>query len=228
MHVTKTIHHGVVSELLTFLFFWLLQPSILSVFVTYIFAFYHEETYEKVSSEYIPVLFAEMVPSIFMLFILINNNRKKIPDIEITIEKKQYILLYFCAILSICVRGLSQRISSGNSLTLYKLNLYGLAMTGICMLCLVYALWNGIIMHNKQEQEYRIEQLDTFMHLQERQFDTIIKSDEKLRAYRHDMRAHLLALQAMCHDKHQPELAEYIRKNITESEIFHTVSYTGT
>lgn len=201
--------------------------SVLSVFVGYIFALYHEETYEKICSEYIPVLLAEMIPSISMLYILISNNCKKIPEIEITIGKKQYILLYSCAILSVCVMGLSQRISSGNSMTLYKLNLYGLAMTGVCMLCLVYALWNGIIMHNKQEQEYRIEQLNTFICLQERQFDTIIKSDEKLRAYRHDMQAHLLALQAMCHDKHQPELAEYIRKNITESEIFHTISYTG-
>lgn len=201
--------------------------SVLSVFVGYIFALYREETYEKICSEYIPVLFSEMVPSILMLFILINNKLKKIPEIEITIEKKQYILLYSCTILSVCVMGLSQRISSGNRLTLYKMNLYGMAMTGVCILCLVYAFWNGIIIHNKQKQDHQIEQLNTYMSLQERQFDAIIKSDEKLRAYRHDMRAHLLALQAMCHEKKQPELAEYINKNITESEIFLTVSYTG-
>lgn len=201
--------------------------SIFSTFIIYSFAIYDGGTFEKIYENEICVLIGEAVPSVIMLVILLYYIKTKKTWEEITLKGKQYFLLWMCSIFSVCVMGISQIISSRDNYTLEKLNLYGIAMTGICGLCLFYAIWNGIILQNKQEQEYKFEQLKIFMRLQERQFDSIIRSDEKLRAYKHDMKAHLLTLQAMCSEKEQPELAEYIHRNITESEIFHTFSYTG-
>lgn len=201
--------------------------STLSVFSVYIFALCTGETYEGIAYKQSYGLFAEAVPFVIMLFVLWYNTKKEKMTAEIFIKGRQYVLLYTCAIFSACVMGISELISSREDVTLQNLNLYGMAMTGICLLCLVYALWNGIVLYNEREYEHQIEELNTYIHLQKQQFDAVIRNDVQLRAYRHDMRAHLYALQAMCIENKEEQIAEYIKRNITESEIFQTVVYTG-
>ena len=201
--------------------------SVMSVFASFAMALLMRRTDMEIITDEVTILIGEAFPAVVMLLICIYYKYKKKNFIEITFRKPQYALLYVGVFFALAVSGFSQGLSSEDMLTLQQRNVYGLAITGISLAFIIFGLWNGIILHKQGEDEREIKRLHTYMIMQEKHFETVIQGDKKLRAYRHDMRGHLIALKSLCDRETHEELKQYIETILKESEVFQSARYTG-
>jgi sensor histidine kinase regulating citrate/malate metabolism len=154
---------------------------------------------------------------------------KKWESIEVKFHIKQYFVLYGGIISAVILVGCAQELSAPENLSIKEKNGFGFAIVIICILFMFLWLWNSIIAYHQEQYRHQIERLNEHLEMQENQIKTVIQSDEKLRAYRHDMKAHLLALQALCEEEEtqNDRFKRYVDEIIQTSEIFHKISFTG-
>lgn len=201
-------------------------PSILSICISFILAI--SAGVSELDTIYMAnsVIVCEAGSGLILILIGMYEKWKKKESFEMEFMIRQYLILYGGIICAVILIGCAQALSNAEVLLVQERNWYGLAVTVICLLFMFMGLWNSIIVYNQERYQHQIEMLNEHMVMQEKQIKTVIQNDEKLRSYRHDMKAHLLALQSLC-ENNSSNFRQYVNEIIGASDIFHTVSFTG-
>ncbi len=173
------------------------------------------------------VLISEAGTLLILVLIGFYEKCQKKDSFEIEFFGKQYLVLYAGVICAFIMVGCAQGFSEINMMSNQEKNLFGLAVTGICFLFFLIGVRSGIIINNRNKYLYQMEMLRKYMEMQEKQIALIIQKEEKLKAYRHDMKAHLLVLQSFYENDDREGYQEYMNEIIQNSNIFHKVVYTG-
>lgn len=203
--------------------------SMISVCVSFICSIVTEVPDLSFVSDMGNTLICELSSMAIMIGIGLYERWKKREFVELQFHVKQYLVLYIEIICGIILIGCAQLLTVSNHLSDKDRNMFGLAIAAICLLLMFMGIWNSIIVYNQEQYRYQVERLKDHLEMQENQIKIVIQSDEKLRAYRHDMKAHLLALQALYEqeDTSNDMFGQYVDEIIQTSEIFHSISYTG-
>lgn len=142
------------------------------------------------------------------------------------LDKKQYVLLYTVAICEFFMLAPLQRMSEhpefGKDATIA-----GLAVSMACIVFAVLAVWQGIVVHREIQLQERNRALENYMQLQKEYYTDIVAKDEELRRFRHDMTAHMQALQAYCENAEDVDLKRYVDNLIKETARYERKVYTG-
>lgn len=172
-------------------------------------------------------LVCQGVPIVMLIIVYSYQKLKKTekPDIEIT--KQQYIIFYTGLICAFIILGGTQALSSDWDMTIKMKNAYGLAIAVICEIFVIMSLWQGIIVSREMKYKHQTELYEEYMAMQEERIHTIIADDEKMRRYRHDMKAHLAVIKSYCESNENEKLEKYYDDIIEHSAIFATKQYTG-
>lgn len=95
------------------------------------------------------------------------------------------------------------------------------------ILFVILILWQGMI--EKKASEYRMENelYRQYLEKQEAHIHDIVASDQKLRSFRHDLRAHVTALETGIREGDLDFLKTYVARIKEENEKYSVKQYTG-
>lgn len=101
------------------------------------------------------------------------------------------------------------------------------AMLFTCILVCVILYYVGIIKQKLDYARKKADENEYLIQVQNEQINSVIKSEEKLRAFKHDLIAHINALSAYADEGDISKIKNYCDSLLKESSSFKKVSYTG-
>lgn len=167
----------------------------------------------------------------FLVLFLVYEELKRRGALErnIYVSKGQYIIFFIGVFSSIVILGITQMLCKEDGMVTSKVrDTMGMIVSIFCISYFLVSLWNLLLVQSRMEYKHLAETYELFARQQEQQIQAVLNSDEQLRRYRHDMRAHLMTLQAMSAAGGQNgELNQYLQEILNRLEAIQTRNYTG-
>lgn len=95
---------------------------------------------------------------------------------------------------------------------------------GVVFLCI--CIWQIYTYNSREQTEKENKLYENYLRMQERYTHTLIDADRNMRKFRHDFRAHALAIKGHAQETHDAWLLAYIDEMIDASETKNEVRYT--
>lgn len=105
--------------------------------------------------------------------------------------------------------------------------LFGLSVFFVVLIFMTVSVWLGIQQHRNQYMELQQKHMTELIALQEQQYKMLLKSDEHMRRFRHDMRAHFSVLRELSVKNHIEDVESYINQIDEILLSNNTQIYTG-
>lgn len=159
---------------------------------------------------------------IILLCALGTKYRKK-QNAEWSLSLGQYILLMSGVCGSFIIIGFSQVVLRNKWSLLYdnrNVLAYACLIVAVCLILL--SIWQQMTLKKAYKYQVENERYKMFLMSQERHIRRTITEDEKKRKLRHDMNAHMLAMDTMLEKEQWNELHQYfeqMKKGLEEVEI---------
>lgn len=143
----------------------------------------------------------------------------------IKIGRPQYILFNIGALCVFILIGMIQVLCALLP-TMRIASFIGFATAITCLVFLFLLLWHGNAVNKEIELKDRIRTMEMYSKLEEEHFKLLLSQDEKMRKFRHDFKAHAVALRGYSQNGQFEELTEYIDKMMEETAYEKVRSYT--
>lgn len=183
--------------------------SFINVLGSYGIAFLLGITQEMVGDSISLTLLSECTAIVFFLiFDILVPKRNRV---DLTLTAGQYLILLTGGVCFFAVIGFSQGVLREETEVLDKMrNLTAVASVVIALFFIILSIWQQVTW--KKAFRYRLEneKYEMFLAGQEEHIRTLIIEDEKRRKLRHDMNAHMLALNTMVEKEDWDMLREYL------------------
>ncbi|WP_170122951.1 sensor histidine kinase [Lachnotalea glycerini] len=151
--------------------------------------------------------------------------RKK-ENFQVSLDWKQYVLFYIvvvCLFFMLApIQGLTQKYSSDQ-----YINLSGLFVSIACIVLVIVTIWQGIIVNREIQLKELNKKNEEYIKLQKEYYENLLKQDEKMRRFHHDLNTHIMVIKAQCQNGDYNELEDYLKCIVEESGVFSVESYTG-
>ncbi|MDD3239058.1 MAG: GHKL domain-containing protein [Lachnospira sp.] len=164
--------------------------------------------------------------SIILLLALSVYKKDKKENFTIHISSKQYLIFYVVAISEFLMLG-SIQLLSGIGLETKLINISGATASVACITLVAITLWQGIVVNREACQRERNELNEQYMQLQKDYYNQLMEQDEKMRRFRHDMNAHITAMNAYCMKSDSKSLKAYMENVMEKSALYDVEVYTG-
>lgn len=151
---------------------------------------------------------------------------KRTYDYSIT----QTIILNVGAVCLMFLIGEVQSFLNGERSFLYRSGantVFHNAMLGSSILLCILVFYMGVIKRRLDDAKKNAEENEFLLKMQQEQMDTVIKSEEKLHAFKHDLIAHLNALSGFAAEGDLTKVKDYCETLLSDTSSFRRVSYTG-
>ncbi len=206
--------------------FVVLGTSIIGISISFIMAVIFEIPYFEVIEGNIIKLICQSVPGIILLLIYIYRKFKGKRNIRISLDNRQYILFYIVSICLFLMIAPLQMMAT-EIITKKNINIIGCSISVACIVLVIITVWQAVVVKREAELKEQSRMNQKIMLLQKEYYDELLKQDEKMRRFRHDMNYHIIALQTYCKDKNQKGLEKYLDQIVLESDIYKVKKYTG-
>ncbi len=202
---------GVISILLTYLISAVID-------VPYSEIMDHSSWYGVAAEAVFPIVF-------FVLLIFCKWLREERETVELSVP--QYLIALVGSVGLFFIIGISQGMMQGKAkLSDWTRPLsFTLAIVGILFVVLV--LWQSRI--EKKALQYKIENdyYQLCLKRQETHIREIVENDQKIRRFRHDLNAHLTALEQCVKTNDMEQLRSYVERMRAEARKLEVQKYTG-
>lgn len=171
---------------------------------------------------YLPKLITLILIAAFalLLYRLKQLNNFSIVDLEIYQIISLVIGIVCCDIL------IASNISLSYSYKNYKGILISIAIIFMYIIYVFSCFWSSYLQYKNLQLKNRENQYHYILKSQKLYFENIIKENLTTQKYRHDLHAHLLAMQAIAEKSNNEEMLTYL-KEMSKPISKHSVSYTG-
>lgn len=171
-------------------------------------------------------ILCQSIQSIVLLIIAGYRKIKKKDNFQVSLDWKQYVLFYIVVVslffMLAPIQGLTKKYSSDQ-----YINLSGLFVSIACIVLVLVTIWQGIIVNREIQLKKLNKKNEKYIKLQKEYYENLLKQDEKMRRFRHDMNAHIMVIKAQCQNGDYNELENYLQCIVEESAVFSVESYTG-
>lgn len=202
---------GSVNVLVTYFFSWLFQIP---------YSDFLDQSFLKIISE---------IPSLIILMLLwLLRGRKKAEDVLIKIGIPKYCLVLIGSVSLFMLVGISQGFMLRKQEAFSMIRAFAICSVIAVMVFMILILWQVII--EKRARRYQEENAlyRNYMEKQEMHVRDVIEADQKMRRFRHDIRAHVTAIEAEIENGDMEALKQYVRRMREESDQgFRARTYTG-
>lgn len=152
--------------------------------------------------------------------------RKKAGRTTFRIDAKKYVFLWIgvlgCGFMIAAVQSQEQ----GTALRPEQLKLVGALGSAFGVVFLCICIWQIYTYNSREQTEKENKLYENYLRMQERYTHTLIDADRNMRKFRHDFRAHALAIKGHAQETHDAWLLAYIDEMIDASETKNEVRYT--
>ncbi len=199
--------------------------SIASVLFAYVWAFVLRIDYITVVKS---IPYTSLVDaSIIIVLVIIGICGKKRNYEVVKLGVSQYLMLCIGTFCSIIMIGYAQNLEKGEESQVEYISAVGMALVIVACLFIVLGTWHQIVWKRSKEYQMQNELYENFLEMQEQHIRSIIREDEKMRRFRHDYRAHTIAMHALMQNNQVDELKQYIANMESDLKQWQVTKYTG-
>lgn len=140
------------------------------------------------------------------------------------VQKIAFVIALFCCII---MGAANSVLVENHALEQRGKIAAGIAILIVSIVFLISSLWQGQTMRKNMEMEKNEAKYDYLLKAQEQHINNVIKRDEELRKFRHDIRAHMIVMRDLVEHKKWEQLTAYmnqVEKNTEQNGINY---YTG-
>ncbi len=171
-------------------------------------------------------IICQCVPGSVLLLLSGYRRLKKRASFQVNLDWKQYMLFYIVVLCLFLMLAPMQELTREYGST-KNINAIGFSVSIACIVLVIITIWQGIVVNREIQLKEQNRQNEKYMELQKEYFSHLIEQDEKIRRFRHDMKEHMIVLQACCQNGDYKELEDYLNCIMEESALFSTDNYTG-
>lgn len=171
-------------------------------------------------------LICQVLQSLPVVIVGLYRKIKKRPMDPVHLDWKQYLLFYIVVISLFLMLAPIQGLTRGE-ITTGHINLIGFAVSIACIVLVVITIWQGIVVKREIQQKEQNVVNRQLLGLQKEYYNQLLIQDEKMRRFRHDMKAHILAIKSYNHAGDQKSLQSYLDQIVQESALETVIAYTG-
>lgn len=163
-------------------------------------------------------------PLIFSVMKL--KRAKKKDSAEFTLQIQQIVFMLIGAAGIYVVMGTVQMMGNHQGAEVVPF-FVRMVITAVCFLFLLLILWQGVVVnrHNQMAESMRLNEL--FDQMREEHFKDMHTQNEAMRRFRHDYRAHMLALKGYAERGEQAELSAYLDRLMAAGNVNTVRTYVG-
>lgn len=103
----------------------------------------------------------------------------------------------------------------------------GVAIISVSMLFLISSLWQGQMLSKNMEMQQKEAKYDYLLKVQEQHINNVVKRDEELRKFRHDIKTHMIVMKDLIEHKEWEQLSTYMDKMEKSAEQNGITYHTG-
>lgn len=151
---------------------------------------------------------------------------KKSESFEVYLDGKQYLLFYIVLVSLFLIIAPIQALTREH-LTVQQINMMGVGVSVACIVLVVVTIWQGVIVKREIQLKERNIMNEKYLELQKEYYEELLRQDEKMSRFRHDMEAHMTVLQSYCTDGGTKKMQEYLNNVIQKSAIYEVKEYSG-
>lgn len=206
--------------------FIIIGIAVISLCASFIFSIVFDTNESQILQGNFYIVLVEYIPVLFLLILMLYKKRHGSQDYQVHLDKRQYII-FIIVVISLFmmlapIQGLSRL--EVESETIHQIGLY--ASIGSLVL-VISTLWQGIVINRDSLLKERNKNYEEYIALQKDYYDNLIRQDETMRRFRHDMNHHISVIKAYASEKNIEQLTAYLDDMIEESSIYSIQDYTG-
>lgn len=203
-----------------------LSISIVGICISYLLALILNIPSYKITQGNWLTIICQTVPMLVLIALYVRVKRRPQKTYFINLGIKQYIVFYVVAISLFLMTAPMQSIAEGD-LNERNITVIGAATSLGCIALIIVTMWQGI--SEKKEIEFRERSMmfEEYLSAQREYYESLLQQEEKMRRFRHDMNAHVIALQVYATNNEMENIQLYLSKMISESAIYSVDKYTG-
>ena len=171
------------------------------------------------------VLFCQCVPAVLTFLLWLWRKITKKAIVRVYIGIRQYVLYYVGIVCVFIILSVMQYLSNGE-VNERVIMICGFALSLVCILFLLLLLWQGIAIQNQIMLREQNQSYEIYLKNQEEHFRQILLQDEKMRRFRHDMKAHMIALQGLSKQGDLLKITQYLDGMAASSSLNNVKKYT--
>jgi len=199
----------------------------INIFFSFVFSIAFNIPYkELINSSFWDVIESGVSCLFFFIWFIIIGSKRLADKIRTTTG--EYLVLLISVVCILVVLGISQGFMKGDdSLFLHMKGPFAISITILCLLLI--AGLRGMSYLKSKDALYKAEKAlyDQYLANQEEHIKNIIEADKSIRSFRHDINAHLSALESCIDEKDYDELQNYIDRMKEETQNRKAQSYSG-
>lgn len=203
--------------------------SLINTLFSYLLAFIMKTDQNVISESHLLNLLSNSCTVFIMLFILfvINKYRNSNGDSNKSLDYKHFIVLISGLLCAAFTLGFCQYIEHGNEVEASDIVIVSITLCIATLLFIFLCIWQQITMKKEQKYRTKTEEYKRYILQQEERIHMMIEQDEKIRRFRHDFQAYVVALEILVQEDNKEEAKKYIENMKKESAHYDIKKYTG-
>jgi len=201
--------------------------GVVNVLGSYFLAFLFQVPYGIFMRTKAWVLLAEcFFPVVFfVLSLLFKGLRKEGEMVHFSIP--QYLLALAGSLCLFIIVGISQGVVQGETQYSDWPRLFGICLASAGIVFSVLIIWQSAVSKRALEYKMENEYYQFCLKRQEEHINEIVENDQKIRRFRHDVNAHLTALEQCIQSNDQEQLKAYVDRLRVETKKLEVQKFTG-
>lgn len=203
-----------------------LATSIVGISISYFLAVFLNKKISDITQGNWYTVFCEGVLMVILMVFYIRSRISSKKFYQVNLGPKQYIVFSVVTISLFLMMAPMQSMAEGD-FNKNNISVIGLSTSLGCIGLVLVTIWLGI--SDKKEIESREKSIifEAYLETQKEYYEGLLQQEEKMRRFRHDMNAHLIALQAYASNGETKNIQEYLNRMVSESAINSVRKYTG-
>lgn len=203
-----------------------LGTSIIAVSVSFILAIILQIPEYMIAEGNWYTVICQSVPMIVLIIVSVKRKLDRKEPYEVNLGIKQYILFYL-VVVSLFFMMASIQSFSRSTYSEVDINIIGCTTSIACIVLVIVTIWQGIIVKREIELKEKNQLYEQYLLTQREYYEELLQQEEKMRRFRHDMNAHMTALQTYADNEEIENIQEYLNQIVSESAMYQVERYTG-
>lgn len=198
-----------------------------SILITYLLSFVTGIPYpEFMASKWWQVASESVFPIVFFIIFLFSQRLREERD-TVVFSRSQYITALLGSVCLFVIISISQGMMKGKAVFMEWLHPLSIAMVIVAIVFVVLVLWQSNVEKRALRYKMENEYYQLCLKRQETHIREIVENDQKIRRFRHDVNAHLTALEQCVHTNDMQQLKSYVERMRAETRKLEVRKFTG-
>lgn len=203
-----------------------LSTSIVGISLSYFFALFLVLPISDIIQGNWYTIFCQIISMIALLVLFFKVKKEKKEFYQINLGGKQFIVFYIVAISLFLMMAPIQSLDNCDY-NRRSISIIGASMSLGCISLVWVTIWQAISVKNEMTSREKSLLYEKHLEIQKEYYERLLKQEEKMKRFRHDMNAHIIALLAYTENGEIKNIHEYLNRMVSESTINDIHTYTG-